>query len=49
MPKLKILVYSIGGLLLLGAVSAGYRAIFLPVNLAIERMAITHSYQYKAA
>jgi len=45
---IKLTLKAIGILLFIGAIGLGFKAIFLPANLAIERMAITHSYQYKA-
>lgn len=48
MSNFKIGASIVGGIFFLLILSLSLRAVFLPANLAIERMAITHSYQYKA-
>jgi len=48
MSNFKIGASIVGSIFALLILSLSLRAIFLPANLAIERMAITHSYQYKA-
>lgn len=48
MSNFKMGASIIGGLFGILILGLALRAVFIPANLAIERMAVTHSYQYKA-
>lgn len=45
---LPVIFKTFGIIALIAVLGFALRAVLMPANLAVERMAITHSYQYKA-